>query len=480
MDTIDLKKIKKIHFVGIKGVGMTALAVYAKERGIALTGSDVDEQFPTDTVLKKASITVMTGFSPKHIEKETDLVIYTGAHGGRENPEVRQAIKQHITVLPHGQALGMFMVGKRQITVAGSHGKTTTAAMIATILSSNGLDPSYAVGCGEIFGFGAGGHFGNGEFFVAEGDEYVTDPGHDSSPRFLWQHPELLVVTNIDFDHPDVYASLADVKEAFVRLQRNLVSIKTTIVNADDRASDVLRRTGAVISYGFSSHADYQIVNISYRSMRTFYSLEQKGKKIASFSLRVPGKHNALNGAAAAIVCHTLGLSWEKIETGLLGFTGTKRRFEKLGEKREILYYDDYAHHPREIVATIRGVRDWFSKRRIICVFQPHTYSRTKALLRQFSKCFSQSDVVVITEIYASARERDTMRITGKILADNVARHHTHVQFAADVKAVHSFLTQTLAPNDVVIFMGAGDIYEWGRDLVNKLANPTNPDQSDQ
>ncbi|MBI4064953.1 UDP-N-acetylmuramate--L-alanine ligase [Candidatus Gottesmanbacteria bacterium] len=470
MDTIDLKKIKKIHFVGIKGIAMAALALWAKEAGFSVTGSDIDEHFPSDSELVKAAITVDKGFYAAHIDiYMPNLVIYTGAHEGRDNVEVQKAIELNIPVLPHGKALGAVMNEKRQISVAGSHGKTTTAAMIATILFSNGLDPSYAVGCGEIFGLGAGGHFGNGEFFVAEGDEYVTDPGHNSTPRFLWQHPELLVVTNIDFDHPDVYASLADVKEAFVRLQRNLVDIKTTIVNADERACDVLRRTGAVVSYGFSSQADYQIVDISYRSMRTFYSLKQKGKKIASFSLRVTGKHNALNGAAAAIACHTLGLSWEKIETGLLGFTGTKRRFEKLGEKRGILYYDDYAHHPKEIEATLSGARLWYPKRRIIAVFQPHTYSRTKALLKEFGRSFYGADRVLVSDIYASARESDTMEVTSQVLVDEINKDKTTTFYAKGAIEVISYLKKEVRPNDIVIFMGAGDIYSWEKDVIDAL-----------
>ncbi len=466
---IDIGNVRKIHFVGIKGVAMTALAIYAKERGIVVTGSDVNEHFPTDAMLNKASITVKQGFSIKHIEEGTNLVIYTGAHGGRDNPEVRQAARQHIAVLSHGQALGIFMKGKRQTTVAGSHGKTTTTAMIATILTHAGLDPSYAIGCGEIFGLENPGHFGKGEFFVAEGDEYVTDPGHDSTTRFLWQTPEVLVVTNIDFDHPDVYASLADVKEAFVQLQRNLVGIKTTIVNADDRASDVLRRTGAVISYGFSSHADYQIVDISYGSMRTFYSLKQKGKKIASLSLRVPGKHNALNGVAAAVACHALGLSWEKIKTGLLGFTGTKRRFEKLGEKRGILFYDDYAHHPKEIEATLAGAKLWYPNRRIIVVFQPHTFSRTKALFHDFAVVLSKADSVLVSDIYASARETDTMGVTSKDLVDEIYKTNSRAIYAKSAGEVTDFLLKEARRNDIVIFMGAGDIYEWERDVVNTL-----------
>ncbi|MBI3342632.1 UDP-N-acetylmuramate:L-alanyl-gamma-D-glutamyl-meso-diaminopimelate ligase, partial [Candidatus Gottesmanbacteria bacterium] len=216
-----LQQSKRIYFVGIKGVAMAALAIWAKESGKLVAGSDVGEEFPTDEELKKAEIPVHEGFDEAHLAAfKPDLVIYTGAHGGRDNLQVQEAIKRGVASVPHGKALGMVMEGKRQISVAGSHGKTTTSAMIATILTEAKLDPSYAIGCGSIKGLGAAGHAGKGEWFVAEADEYVTDPGHDRTPRFLWQKPEVLVVTNIDYDHPDVYQDLSAVQQAFVALQK--------------------------------------------------------------------------------------------------------------------------------------------------------------------------------------------------------------------------------------------------------------------
>ncbi len=437
---MDWKKIKKIHFVGIKGIAMAALAVWAKEAGYSVTGSDVSDEFPSDEVLAQGGMTALE-FSPNNITSiQPDLVIYTGAHGGRENPEVVEAQTQKIDVLPHGKALGVVMEGKKQISVAGSHGKTTTTAMIANILTYAGLDPSYAIGCGEIRGLGLPGHFGKGNLFVAEADEYVTDPGHDMTPRFMWQRPDILIETNIDWDHPDVYASLADVKAAFKTLEGQ---------------SKVL-----------ITHKDFQVTHVAFGQERTFFSLEQNGMKLGDFTLKVPGIHNAKNAGAAVIACMKLGVSQDKIAEGLLMFGGTKRRFELVGDIGGIRVIDDYAHHPKEIKATIAAAREWYPKRKIIVIFQPHTFSRTKALLHEFANAFGDAHEVILTDIYASARETSDLGISGKTLVEETAKNHRHVHYAPDFAAVKKLLHQKMQPSDILIFMGAGDIYGWSKRFI--------------
>ncbi len=471
---IDLTKIKRIHFVGIKGIAMAALAVYAKERGYKITGSDVAEEFPSDEVLRKAKISVMTGFDAVNIKKvKPDFIIYTGAHGGRDNEEVHKGEELSIPVLAHGRALGMFMNGKRQISVAGSHGKTTTTAMIATILNHVGFDPSYAIGSGEIRGLGASGHFGRGDWFIAEADEYATDPQYDKTPRFLWQNPELLVVTNIDYDHPDVYRSLEEVTHAFTRL-RDKVQSRGEVIITDDPSCNAMRQPVTIV--GRSARADYQVTGVHFSEERTFFTLEMPGVTISEFIIKVPGKHNAVNAALAAVTSHDAGISWDDIHKGLYEFGGVKRRFEKIGEAPPrglcpagVLFYDDYAHHPKEIAATLAGIREWFPKRRIIAVFQPHTYSRTKALMSDFAKAFTKSDSVIITDIYASAREHETMGITGQSLVRETIHHHRDVHYAKDAGAVSETLEKILTPNDLVIFMGAGDIYVWEKEVIKNL-----------
>lgn len=444
---INFSKIKKIHFVGIKGIAMAALAVYCKERGFVVSGTDTEEEFPSDEVLKKAGIEPLVGFDIAHVQKTyPDLVIYTGAHNGRDNIEVAEALKKNIPVLSHGKALGMFMEGKRQISVAGSHGKTTTAAIIATILTHSGYDPAYAIGCGEIAGLGEPGHYGRGDWFIAEADEYVTDPGHDATPRFLWQSPEILVITNIDFDHPDVYSSLSDVEKAFKKIREKVGGSGEVITASDARIS-----------------------NLHYHNGRTYFQLETSGVVLPEIMLQVPGRHNAINASLAALAANRAGISWDLIIKALSQFGGAKRRFEKIATVGTTVFYDDYAHHPAEIRATLSAARARFPKQKIIAVFQPHTYSRTKALLDEFARSFSDADFAITTDIYASAREHDTLGISGETLAEKVAQNHRNSFFAKGKEEVKKILDAKVSDGDIIIFMGAGDIYKWGKEIVKEF-----------
>lgn len=458
---------KHVHFVGIKGVAMTALALWYAQSGWQVSGSDSEESFPTDELLSTAGIIPLAGFSESHItDKLPDLVIYTGAHGGKNNIEVVTARTRGVTALPHGAALGEITAGKKLVAVAGSHGKTTTSAMIAAILQGAGRDVSWTVGCGQIISLGASGHAGNNEWFVTEADEYVTDPSGDLTPRFLWLRPEILLVTNIDYDHPDVYASLDEVKSAFQKLQERMVGKKLTVINADDQASRVLADNNH-LSYGVSPASDLQIGIIKFSPGVTEFQLYYNKQDLGFFSLRVPGKHNIANAAAASLIAYKLGVEWSQIRQGLARFGGTKRRFEQAGEVGGIKIYDDYAHHPQEIVATIAGARSWFPKSRIIVVFQPHTYTRTKSLLSQFAQSLREADVVIIGEIYASAREEVDRTVSGKILAEKVCNDQVPAYFSPDYSQVENRLDQQVKAGDLVIFMGAGDIYHWSKKYVS-------------
>lgn len=473
MIDLDIRNARHIYFVGIKGVAMAALAIYCKQRGMRVSGSDVQEEFPTDEMLTRAGIAIYQSFDPKHLHgrPKPDVVIYTGAHGGAENNEVAEAIRLGIPVFVHGKALGMFMEDKRQLSVAGSHGKTTTSAMIATVLTQAGLDPSYAIGCGEVFGLGFPGHFGTGDWFVGEADEYITDKDHDTTPRFLWQHPDILAVTNIDFDHPDAYGSLEEVQHAFLDFQNGQRGQRITIVNCDDHPSRVLQRQDQhVITYGFSQNSDVKITDLGHNSERMFFTLAQQDMTIGEFSLKVLGLHNVYNATAAVIACHYVGASWDHIREGLLQFGGTKRRFELLGAVDGVLFYDDYAHHPREIAATLASIKLWHPDKKCIVVFQSHTYSRTKALLSEFATSFADADIVLITDIYPSAREQDTGEVNGPIFAVEVTKHHPRALYTKGSKEVYEYLKRHISKANVVIFMGAGDIYHWGKNIYSKLS----------
>lgn len=456
-----------VHLVGIKGVAMAALATYLHDRGVKVTGSDIDDDFPTKYELMASHIHIYSGFDGSRMRGKIkpDVVIYTGAHNGRDNVEVKAAMESGIPVFAHGQALGDIMKDFRQIVVSGSHGKTTTSAMIAVLLTQAKFDPSYAIGCGSITGMGAAGAYGKSDWFVAEGDEYVTDPGHDQTPRFMWLAPEILVITNIDYDHPDAYPSLDAVKDAFIQLQKKS---STVIFNADDPNSTVLTKRDTDMSYGFSPAADYRISNVGVGNERMFFTLEERGVSLGEFAIKVPGLHNVANATAAMVAAYAGGVRWEELRQGILSFQGTKRRFEKLEGSKGTIFYDDYAHHPAEIMATLKAARSWYPNKRIIAVFQPHTYSRTKSLLTEFGTAFTNADMVILTQIYASAREHDTLGIDGMTLVHELTGHHKDVRFAEDKVGVIDVLKKSRGDNDVVIFMGAGDIYNWEADILQE------------
>ncbi|HSA84350.1 MAG TPA: UDP-N-acetylmuramate--L-alanine ligase, partial [Patescibacteria group bacterium] len=438
-----MKDKKHIHFVGIKGVGMAPLAIIAKEAGFTVTGSDIEKEFITDIALKRAGITPNVGFSPEYVGKP-DLVITTGAHGGFDNVEVIDAKAKNIPVMTQGQAVGVFMDGKlfgrkvKGISVTGTHGKTTTTAMLATVLTENSLDPSYIIGTGDVGSLPAPGHYGNGNYFVAEADEYMTEPTYDKTIKFLWQYPQFAIFTNIEYDHPDVYASLNDVREAFTQFTENINPKGALIVCGDDREiQKIIQATQKrYITYGFHPTNDFILKNVHIAGDQTFFQVESKGMSFGEFGLRVSGEHNALNALAVVVVCLELGLSIEKIKKGLLAFKGSKRRLEFIGELVSgAKAYDDYAHHPTEIRKTLTTLRKQYPNKKILCIFQPHTYSRTKLLFKEFSRAFDNIDelFVVITDIFSSHREKPDESVSGKKLAKEVLTSKSDVHFVGEL-----------------------------------------------
>lgn len=465
-NNLDWTKIRYIHFVGIKGVAMAALAVWAVEKGYIVSGSDVKEVFPTDEVLSKTHVNIHVGFHEDHI-LNADIVIYTGAHGGRDNIEVQAAIKNKIPVLPHGIALGEVTKDKKVIAIAGCHGKTTTTAMVAKILKEAGLDPSYAIGSGMIQGLGLPGHAGNGDYFVVEADEYVTDPIHDKTPRFLWLRPSILVITTIDFDHPDVYKDIDDIGQQYRHLVDKLKDQSVLIWNYDDNNSKHYIGSVAVTqkTYGFNS-ADMRVINVVTKDKVSKFSLFNNNKTI-DYELTVPGKHNILNATAAVLASKTIGISDEYCQKAIYSFHGASRRFEIIGEHKGITVIDDYAHHPKEICATIDSAKEWYLNRRVIVVFQPHTYSRTEALLHEFSSSFDKADAIIITDIYRSAREM-IGSITSEALINKMNLQNKLIYYSPTKHDIFVCLNTLVQSGDVILFMGAGDIGIWGREYVKQ------------
>lgn len=447
---------------------MMPLALIAHAAGYTVSGSDVDQEFITDAALKKAGITPLIHFLPEHITDQ-DLVITTGAHGGFDNVEVKTAQLKKIPVMSAGEATGMFMKGEflgrkfAGISIAGTHGKTTTTAMVATIFKENNLDPSYIIGTGDVGSLGVPGHLGDGRFFIVEADEYATEPVHDRRARFLWHYPTLAVITNIEHDHPDIYPTVEDVRTAFLEFANHVSDKGALIACGDDQeVRKVLKEYNRrVITYGFHPGNNYILERVHISGDQTFFWVTVNGVQLGEFAIRVVGEHNALNALAAIIVSLESGLTIDKIKKGLLAFKGSKRRLEFMGDLTTgAKVYDDYAHHPTEIKTTLHALRKQYPNKKIICVFQPHTYSRTKILFQQFLKVFSEVDTIILTDIYASLREGADTSVSSRQLAEAMKQHHKDILYAPELADVVQYINENKLKGDtVLVTMGAGDVY---------------------
>lgn len=468
---------KKIHFIGVKGVGMAPLAVIAQEAGFQVSGCDVSQEFITDQLLKKAGIEILNGFSKEHLKK-VDMVIATGAHGGSKNPEVIAAGELNLPILTQGEATAQFQNGSffgRKtfgISVAGSHGKTTTTAMMATILKSAGLDPSYSIGTGFVPYLESDGHFGRGRYFIVEADEYVVDAENDRTPKFLLQSPDLILITNVDFDHPDIYPSYEDVEDAFLKFSEKLGNSKPLVICGDgSKNQDFIKKLkGNIKTYGFSPLNEVTIAKITYSDEKTFFRLNSQGQDLGEFMLNIFGEQNVVDATGAIVAAIELGLSIPEIKEGISKFLGTKRRSEFITKlDNGALIYDDYAHHPEEIKQTLSSFKKRFSKKEIICVFQPHMYSRTKVLLADFINAYEDADQVIISEIFPSFRETPDLEFSAQRIEAGINLHKKKAIFLSSLQDVIKYFEQNPPNgNSVVITMGAGDIYKVAEAFKNK------------
>jgi UDP-N-acetylmuramate--alanine ligase len=350
---------------------------------------------------------------------------------------------------------------KRGISVCGVGGKSTVSAMIAVILEKAGLDPAFAVGVGSIPAVGMPGKWGKGKWFIAEADEYTTSP-QDATPKMSYQHPEIIVLPNLEFDHPDVYRDLAATQNAFLAFLNRLPQDGVLVAGIDNpHVRDLLPKVKRpIVTYGFHSQADWQleeprVVNQCQQVM------VRHGRESIGLALPIPGRFNAANAVAALVVAARVGVTRQKIIDGLSQFTGTKRRFEKIAQVGSTLLYDDYAHHPLELGATLAAAKSWLPGKKILAIFQPHTYSRTKALLNDFALSFSDADTVVVTDIYASARETEDLGMSGEMLAAKIKAYHKRVEFCPDQEAVLNFLKKEKVRDTAIFTLGAGDIFLW-------------------
>ncbi|EKE13669.1 MAG: UDP-N-acetylmuramate-L-alanine ligase [uncultured bacterium] len=468
-----LEQSKNIFFLGIKGVAMANLAVILKKMGKNVTGCDIEEEFITNKLLLDNKINWLIGFDPSKLSKETDLIVYSAAHGGTNNPLIIEAEKKNINIISQAQLLGELMDQfETKIAVCGCHGKTTTSSLLVYALNKLKQNPSYLVGV-PFFTGNQGGDFQSKKYFVVEADEYGVNPPADKTPKFHLLNPNYIIATNIDFDHPDVYRDIEETKKAFIKFFDD----KKLIANIDDQ--NLLRciDTSKVVTYGLSQKANYQIINCKISEEETTFEI----KNVGEFKISLFGKHNISNTAAVIVQLLELGFKADEIAKSLVGFTGAERRFEKIYFKNNIYLFDDYAHHPAEIAATINAAKDRFPNRRIIVIFQPHTYSRTNFLLKEFGESLSLADVSFILPIFASARENsDNFSISSKDIVtkikDTLKEDSLNIDClysSSNVQLINQ-LDTILREGDVVFTMGAGDVYKHAENIKYQILNIKN------
>ncbi len=453
-------KDDRVHLIGIGGIGLSAIAKVLLEEGYRVSGSDL-KLSPITAALADLGAVVYQGHRAENVG-QADLVIVSSAIPA-DNPEAAAARERGIPVVKRDWMLGRMMQGRFGIAVAGSHGKTTITALIALCLTEAGLDPTFIVG-GILENLGTNAKAGRGEHFVVEADEYDR--------TFLGLRPRIAVVTNIEMDHPDCYPELDDLVEAF-RGFVHLVPADGCVVGCGDeaRTRGVLRELrgaeglGAdVVTYGLGEGVDWQAADIRANELggHDFVALHD-GQAVGEFTLRIPGLHNVQNALAVLAVAHRLGLPLADVRETLRGFRGVQRRFEVKGEVNGIIVIDDYAHHPTQIRTTLRAARERYPQRTIWAVFQPHTYSRTKALLSEFAASFADADHVVVTDIYA-AREDDDLGVSASHI---VARtKHPDVRYIPGLDEAADYLLDHLKSGDVLITLGAGDGYKVGEEVL--------------
>ena len=455
-----LDKYRHIHFIGIGGAGMSALAYVLVKRGFDVTGSDLQAGHMAYE-LAEAGALVYMGHDECQIEGAEAVVVSTAIP--KTNPELVAARAKNIPVLHRSDVLMALMngAGTKGVAVAGAHGKTTTSAMIGVIAAEAGIDPTVVIG-GDVAALGGNARNGESEWVVAEADE--------SDGSFLKFLPFIPVITNIEDDHLDHYGTEENIYQAFKEYLSHMREGGTAVLCLDNakvrRLSEETERD--YVTYGLTEDCDYYAKDICYSVEGTNYDVYNKGKKLASVHLIVPGRHNVLNSLGAFAASVLMGISPETIVGALAKFSGAKRRFETKGKENGIWVVDDYAHHPTEIGATLQAAKETGAKR-IVCVFQPHSYTRTKLLYEEFCKCFGNCDKLILTHIY-SAGEDPIPGVSGKNLAESIK-----VTTGKDVTYIDSFarleeyLFKNCKPGDLVITMGAGDVFRIGEELVKEF-----------
>jgi UDP-N-acetylmuramate--alanine ligase len=461
-DCLPAEKLGRVHFVGIGGAGMSGIARIMASRGIEVSGSDAKDS-KVLAALRALGATCWVGHDAAHVGEVDTVVVSTAIR--ETNPEVVEARRLGISIIPRAAALHSLMIGRRTICVAGTHGKTTTTSMLTVALQHCGADPSYAIG-GNLNESGSNAHDGTGEFFVAEADE--------SDRSFLVYSPQVAIVTSVEPDHLDNYGDEASYFAAFEAFSGRIVAGGLLVVCIDDAGGRRLAAYAAehgirVKTYGTSDEADTQVTEITaYGATQSFVPVVH-GRRLGEVRLQQPGRHNALNAAAALTVGIGLGLSAADLSEGLATFTGTGRRFEFKGLEDGVRVFDSYAHHPTELAADLTAAREVAGDGRVIACFQPHLFSRTRIFATEFSRALALADEVVVMDVFA-AREDPEPGVTGALIAKHVPLPPERVRFEPSWSAVPALVAGLAYKGDLVLTLGAGDVTLVGPEVVEILA----------
>ena len=453
-------KARHIHLVGIGGIGMSGIAEVLLNLGYSVSGSDIRRTEVTDN-LSNLGGKIFLGHSPQNVEG-ADVVVFSSAVKG-DNPEIAEAREKTIPVIPRAEMLAELMRLKYGIAIAGAHGKTTTTNMIGSILTRGGLDPTVVIGGRLNIWGGSNARLGNGDFLVAEADE--------SDGSFVALSPSMAVVTNIDYEHIDFYHSMDNLRKTFVDFINRIPFYGRAIICVDDKEVQGLipKLTKSYLTYGLNPQSDIRASEISKQGLNTSFVVTVKNRIVGRIGISIPGDHNVLNALAAVGVGLELDLDFECIREGLKDLGGLKRRFEIKDERDGILFLDDYGHHPTEIVATLSAAKECWPDRRLVVVFQPHRYTRTRDLYDKFVTSFNQADLLIITTLYG-AGEEPIPGVDSRSLYQGIRDHgHRAVHFCPSKEDIISLLLDEMRPGDLVLTLGAGDIHVVGTELLKRI-----------
>lgn len=457
------KKYQHIHFVGIGGIGMSGIAEVLLNLGYRISGSDARRSAITDR-LERLGARIHEGHDAANIEGAHVLVTSTAVRP--DNPEVVAAVQKQIPVIPRAEMLAELMRLKYGIAIAGSHGKTTTTSMVATMLDQAGFDPTVVVG-GRVNTLGSNARLGRGDFMVVEADE--------SDKSFLKLSPTIAVVTNIDLEHLDFYRDLEEIRSCFVQFVNKVPFYGSVIICLDDPNIQLIipRITRRIVTYGLRAHAEISAgeVRLSRENFSSLFTVRRESETLGQIRLNVPGEHNVCNALAAVAIGLELEMTFDQIREGLESYNGTERRFQikgMIGEGPDsILLVDDYGHHPTEIRATLAAAKT--SGRRLVVLFQPHRYSRTEALFDEFARSFYDAEAVLLTDIYA-ASEEPLPGVSAERLAREIERYgHRNARYVGGLEEAKIALMQAARPGDLVLTLGAGSVWRVGEEFLAQM-----------